>query len=187
MSGTDKAIWLVCCGGLTGLGMIVSWLVARRRGARAGMQWAGWSLLPLAVYLTGADEMFWKIGVAIGDFAKGFAFSTRVWSGIALAGLAVVLLVSSGAVRGRQKVKQGKDTAPVRTGGTVPALGSALSSSVPGANRGSLTAPSPSPAAGVATQPAATAKLPQRRKPAAASGDDDMSEVEEILRRRGIS
>lgn len=178
MSGTDKVIWLVCCGGLTGLGLIVSWLVARRRGPRAGLRWAGWSLLPLAVYLTGADEMFWKIGVAIGDFARGFAFSTRVWSGIALAGLAVVLLVSSGAVRGRQKVKQGKDTAPVRTGGAV---------AVPGTSRGSLTASSPSPAAGAATQPAATAKLPQRRKPAAASGDDDMSEVEEILRRRGIS
>lgn len=161
MSGSDKVIWLACCGGLTGLGLIMSWLVARRRGARAGMQWAGWSLLPLAVYLTGADEMFWKIGVAIGDFAKGFAFSQRVWSGIALAGLAFVLLVSSGAVRGRKQVKQAKDTAPVRAG------------SAPGTQ----LAP---------TQPA-PAKLPQRRKPAAASGDDDLNEVEEILRRRGIS
>jgi hypothetical protein len=176
MSGTDKVIWLAGCGGVTGLGLIMSWLVARRRGARAGMQWAGWSLLPLAVYLTGADEMFWKIGVAIGDFAKGFAFSTRVWSGIALAGLAFVLLVSSGAVRGRQQVKKGKGTVPASTGGAV---------AVPGASRGGL--PAPSPAAGLATQPAPTAKLPQRRKPAGASGDDDMSEVEEILRRRGIS
>jgi hypothetical protein len=178
MSGTDKVIWLVCCGGLTGLGLIVSWLVARRRGARAGMQWAGWSLLPLAVYLTGADEMFWKIGVAIGDFAKGFAFSTRVWSGIALAGLAFVLLVSSGAVRGRQKVKRGNDpaTSPLGTGGALATR--------PAASRGALAAPSPT--AGAATQPA-PAKAPQRRKAAAASGDDDLSEVEEILRRRGIS
>lgn len=175
MSGSDKVIWLVCCGGLTGLGLIMSWLVARGRGARAGMRWAGWSLLPLAVYLTGADEMFWKIGVAIGDFAKGFAFSTRVWSGIALAGLAFVLLVSSGAVRGRQKVKQGKDTVPVGSGGSLAPSA---------ASRGALTAPAA--ATGAATQPA-TAKLPQRRKAAAASGDDDMSEVEEILRRRGIS
>lgn len=161
MSGSDKVIWLVCCGGLTGLGLIMSWLMARRRGTRAGMRWAGWSLLPLAVYLTGADEMFWKIGVAIGDFAKGFAFSPRVWSGIALAGLAFVLLVSSGAVRGRKQVKQGKDTVPVGAG---RAPGTQLA----------------------ATQPV-PAKLPQRRKPAAASGDDDMNEVEEILRRRGIS
>ena len=178
MSGTDKAIWLVCCGGLTGLGLIMSWLVARRRGARAGMQWAGWSLLPLAVYLTGADEMFWKIGVAIGDFAKGFAFSTRVWSGIALAGLAFVLLVSSGAVRGRQRVKQGKDKATAPLG-----AGSALATQ-PAGSRGTL--PAPAPAVGAATQPA-PAKLPERRKAAAASGDDDLSEVEEILRRRGIS
>src|SRR5579859_6938353 len=123
MSGSDKVIWLVCCGGLTGLGLIVSWLAARRRGARAGMRWAGWSLLPLAVYLTGADEMFWKIGVAIGDFAKGFAFSTRVWSGIALAGLAVVLLVVSGPLR-RRRVERGQGKAAAASGaaaGTLPA------------------------------------------------------------------
>src|SRR5581483_3180358 len=27
MSGSDKVIWLVCCGGLTGLGLIMSWLM----------------------------------------------------------------------------------------------------------------------------------------------------------------
>ena len=177
MSGTDKVIWLVSCGGLTGLGLILSWLVARRRGLGSGMRWAAWSLLPLAVYLTGADDMFWKIGVAIGDFAKGFAFSTKVWSGIALAGLAFVLFVSSGAARGRKPVKRGGDTAGVR--GTAP--GTAIAPTL-----GTSASP-----ASVATQPAAaaqpaTAKLPQRRKPAA-GGDDDLSEVEEILRRRGIS
>ena len=52
-----------------------------------------WSLLPLAAYLTGSTEMFWKMGVAVGDFAKGFVFSPKVWAGIALAGLAVVLFV----------------------------------------------------------------------------------------------
>ena len=39
------------------------------------------SLLPIAAYLTGAIEMLWKIGVAIGQFGTGFAFSTTKWVG----------------------------------------------------------------------------------------------------------
>ncbi len=89
MSTYDKIAWLPLCGGLTGLGLVLSYFAYRRRGLGAGLRWAAWSLLPIAAYLTGSIEMFWKMGVAIGDFAKGFAFSPRVWSGIALAGLAV--------------------------------------------------------------------------------------------------
>ena len=99
MSTYDKIAWLPLCGGLTGLGLVLSYLAMRRRGIGAGLRLAALSLLPLAAYLTGSIEMFWKMGVAVGDFAKGFVFSPRVWSGIALAGLAVVLLVVSGPLR----------------------------------------------------------------------------------------
>ena len=101
MSTYDKIAWLPLCGGLTGLGLVLSYLAMRRRGIGSGLRGAAWSLLPIAAYLTGSIEMFWKMGVAIGDFAKGFAFSPRVWSGIALAGLAVVLFVVSGPLRRR--------------------------------------------------------------------------------------
>ena len=74
----------------------------------------------MAAYLTGSIEMFWKMGVAIGDFAKGFVFSPRVWSGIALAGVAVVLLVVSGSLRrrgvGRGRDKQAAESGSVRPG-----------------------------------------------------------------------
>jgi hypothetical protein len=99
--------WLPLCAGLTGLGLVLSYLVMRRRGLGAGLRGAAWSLLPLAAYLTGSIKMFWKIGVAIADFAKGFVFSTEVWSGIAVAGLAVLLFVVSGPLR-RRRGKRGQ-------------------------------------------------------------------------------
>ena len=108
MSTYQQIAWLPLCAGLTGLGLVLSYLAMRRRGIGSGLRWAAWSLLPLAIYLTGATEMFWKMGVAVGDFAKGFLFSPRVWSGIALAGLAVVLFIVSGPLR-RGRVSRGQD------------------------------------------------------------------------------
>ena len=112
MSTYDQIVSLPLCAGLTGLGLVLSFLVMRRRGFGSGLRGAAWSLLPLAAYLTGSIKMFWKIGVAIGDFANGFAFSPRVWSGIAVAGLAVVLFVASGPLR-RRRFKQDREGAAV--------------------------------------------------------------------------
>ena len=110
MSTYNEIAWLPLCAGLTGVGLVLSYLAYRRRGLGSGLRWAAWSLLPIAAYLTGSIEMFWKMGVAIGDFAKGFVFSPKVWAGIALAGLAVVLFVVSGPMRrrgvGRDQDKQ---------------------------------------------------------------------------------
>ena len=120
MSTYDKIAWLPLCGGLTGLGLVLSYIAMRRRGLGAGLRGAAWSLLPLAAYLTGAIEMFWKMGAAIGDFAKGFVFSAQVWAGIAVAGVAAVLFVVSGPLR-RRRVKQGQDKQAVGAKAAPPA------------------------------------------------------------------
>jgi hypothetical protein len=153
MSTYNQIAWLPLCAGLTGLGLVASWLVFRRRGLRAGLRGVAWSLLPLAAYLTGAIEMIWKMGVAIGDFATSFVFSPEKWAGVAVAGLALVTFVVSGRMRGR----------PARDveGGDGPA-------GAPGAKKGQAIAARPS-------------------RPAAAADDDDFSEIEKILRNRGIS
>jgi hypothetical protein len=174
MSTYDKIAWLPLCGGLTGLGLVLSYLVMRRRGLGAGLRGAAWSLLPIAAYLTGSIEMFWKMGVAIGDFAKGFAFSPRVWSGIAVAGLAVVLFVVSGPLR-RRSVKPGKAQQAVGPDGEA-------------AKR-----PAVSSGGQLATRPAAVAAAaPVKARRGKNSGsrhddDDDLGDVEDILRRHGIS
>jgi hypothetical protein len=116
--------WLPLCGGLTLLGLIISWVVWRRRGAAAGLRWAAVSLLPLAAYLTHAVKMLWQIGSAIGSFATSFIFSPQVWSGVALTGLAIVLFVVSGMMRGRgRKAGSGADGAsgPASVPGSAPA------------------------------------------------------------------
>ena len=147
MSTYDKIAWLPLCGGLTGVGLVLSYLAMRRRGLGSGLRWAAVSLLPLAAYLTGAVEMFWKIGVAIGDFATGFVFSPRVWSGIAVTGLAVVLFVASGPLR-RRGVKQGEDKQAAE-----PGAGAA----------GAVTASSRTAGGQLATRPASPAPAKARK------------------------
>jgi hypothetical protein len=168
VSTYDKIAWLPLCGGLTGLGLVLSFIVMRRRGLGAGLRLAAWSLLPLAAYLTGSILMFWKMGVAIGDFAKGFAFSAQVWSGIAVAGVAALLFVVSGSLRRRGK--QGKQ-GQAKQGAGATASGREL-------------APRTAPVA--TTAPAGTpVKAPKGKK--AADDDDDLRDVEDILRRHGIT
>ena len=173
MSTYDKIAWLPLCAGLTGLGLVLSYFVMRRRGMGSGLRWAAWSLLPLAAYLTGSIEMFWKMGVAIGDFAKGFVFSPRVWSGIAVAGLAVVLFVASGPLR-RRRVKRGQDK---------PAAERGAGARGPARRRG----------AGDRWPPARPPRCPPRRRLRARKGknavddDDDLGDVADILRRHGIT
>ncbi len=180
MSTYDKIAWLPLCGGLTGVGLVLSYLAMRRRGIGSGLRGAAWSLLPLAAYLTGAIEMFWKMGVAIGDFATGFVFSPKVWSGIVVAGVSALLFVASGPLR-RRRVKRGKDAPAAATAagaaGTLPAAstGGQL------ASRPGATVPANGPAKGPAKAPV------KARKGKSADDDDDLGDVADILRRHGIN
>ncbi len=112
--------WLPLCGGLTLLGLIISWVLWRRRGLRAGLLGVAWSLLPMAAYLTKATRMLWQIGSAIASFASGFIFSLQVWAGVALTGLAVVLFVVAGTMRRGKTRKAGaaESDGPARTAAT---------------------------------------------------------------------
>jgi hypothetical protein len=175
MSTYDQIVSLPLCAALTGLGLVLSYLVMRRRGLGSGLRGAAWSLLPLAAYLTGSVKMFWKIGVAIADFAKGFVFSTEVWSGIAVAGLAALLFVVSGPLRRRrgkrgQQGQRSQDQQGVGTAATKTA--------------GREIAPRTAP---VATTSSARSPVKARKGKNAADDDDDLGDVEDILRRHGIT
>jgi hypothetical protein len=161
--------WFFLCGGLTAIGLVGSWFALRRRGPRAAARWLAWALLPIALYLVGVLQVLWRFGVAIGDFFGGLAFSPKVWSGVILAGVSLVLFVVTGGLRGRSKRKRARadpDSQPPAT----RALGAAP--------------PAAASAAGTAGRPKA-APVPAKRK-GAAPDDEDFGEVAAILKRHGI-
>lgn len=158
MSLYSQIAWFPLCAGLTGAGLVLSWLTARRRGVAAGLRGAAWSLLPLAAYLTGAVKMLWRMGTAIGSFAASFVFSPLVWSGVAVTGLAVLLFLVSGTLRRhRGKGAPGREATPA----------------VPGQAPGKALEP------GRSSQPGG-------KRSAATPADEDFGEVADILRKHGI-
>lgn len=161
----DQIAWLPLCAGVTIAGLVFSFLAFRRRGAAAGMRAAAWALLPLAVYLTGALQALWTIGTTVVGFVTSLVFNPVVWAGVAVAGLSVVLFVVSGVMRGRKLAKASQ-------GARAQTQGSA---------QGQVQGQTQAPAAPAQTGKPAVA-APKERK-----SDDDFSDIEDILRRRGIS
>jgi hypothetical protein len=159
--------WFFLCGGLTAIGLIGSWFALRRRGARAAMRGAAWSLLPIALYLVGVLQLLWRFGVAIGDFFGSLAFSPKVWSGLIVAGVSLVLFVVTGGLRCRSRRKQAK-----------------AGPDAPGTKALSPVPPTAAQAPGTAGRRAAP--VPAKRK-GATPADQDFDEVASILKRHGIS
>ncbi len=172
--------WLALAAVLTALGLVLSYMAYKRSGWRAGARGGALSLLPIAAYLTGALEMLWKIGAAIGQFGTGFVFSPVKWIGVGVTGLAFALFLAAGgrvrrratrdahrATRGDQKdAATAGDTKQIanRAGGTQTQSQSALE---PARKKGAT------PAKG-------------SRKSAFPDDDDDLKDIEAILRNRGI-
>ena len=176
--------WLPLTAGLTILGLVLSYLTYRRRGLRPALMGTAISLLPIAAYLTGATEMLWKIGVAIGQFGTGFVFSPEKWAGIGVTGLAVALFLAAGGRSRRRAAREARQARraeenPAAEGRTAQAgLGTADRTRAL-ATRGA--APAAVPADRTAAQPSGKASRKQ-----APPADDDMRDIEEILRKRGI-
>ncbi|MGI5201051.1 hypothetical protein ACQEU6_05575 [Spirillospora sp. CA-108201] len=143
---SDAAIFAISLG-VTLVGLVISWGAYRRRGAGTGLRGAALSLVPLAAAMTGVTE-----------FVVDLAFSPVKWAGVAVAGLAVVLYLASGAMLSRRGAAGGGGGGGKAAGG--------------GEGRRS---------AGGAAKPKRGVEGP------AAGGDPEMAEIEKILRDRGIS
>jgi membrane protein implicated in regulation of membrane protease activity len=137
----------------------VSFFVWRRRGAAAGLRGVAWSLLPVAAYLIGAIQLLWRFGSAIASFASSFVFSPRVWAGIIVVIVSVLLFVVSGRLRARARRRSGGQAAPKAAGA---GTGATATAGKPGK---AVTAP--------------------RRQPAVVD-DDVLGDAAEVLRRHGI-
>jgi hypothetical protein len=138
----DNATWQALGLTLTVLGLVVSVLLWRRRGAASGLRAAAWSLLPLAAGLTGTLRLLWEIADSVTSWAARLVFSPAVWLGIVLAVVSVVLFVVSGILRRRTPSRR------------------AAPAAVPAGGKGA---------------------------PAVTGGDDDMAEIEALLKKHGIA
>lgn len=153
----------VICLALTAAGLVAAWGRWRRKSPRAGVRMLAWAVLPMAFWLTGLADLAERIGSAFVKFGAAFVFSPKTWLGVILAGVAVLLLLISG---GLPKVPaRRKSSKAVGKDGSAPETGPDKSSG----------------------PQALTTGTGRTRKQAAADSDDDMSDVEAILRRRGIS
>ena len=150
----DEVTWTALTAVLTALGAAWTWYAFRNRGAASGLRGAGLTLLAPAAYLTGTLEMFTEIGSSVADWATSVVINPVVWAGIICAGLSVVLLGTSAALRERQQGSADQPSGKKREARA-------------GRREGELP-----PAAGKKGEPLL---------------DDDLSDVEEILKRRGIT
>lgn len=145
----DSAAWGALAFALSTLLGVVTFFRWRARGLAAGLRGAGWTILPVAAWLTGVLELAFEIGDSVGHWAVRLVFSPVVWLGIVLAGVAVVLFGASAVLRSRRV------------------------DAVPGSG-------TPPPAL---DRP----KMRGRRRGSAAIGDEDLDDIEAILRKHGIS
>ena len=153
MGEYDATVWQALGVTLTAVGLLLSGLVWRRRGAASGLRGVAWSLLPLAAALIGLLRVVWEVADSVSSWAVRLVFSPVVWAGVVVAGVSVVLFVVSGFLRRRSP----KPTRAERR------------------------------AAKAGDQPAAVTGARSRPGATPAVKDDDMDDIEAILRKHGIS
>lgn len=157
--GYDDITWAPLCIGVTAAGLILAWFAFRRRGLAAGLRGSAWALLPLGLYMVGVIQLLWRIGSQISHWAAHLIFSPMVWAGALVLILAVVLWVVSGMLLGHRAKQATKGGA------------------------GDGGEPGDRPVAGRS----ARAELDTKDRAPKPATSDDLGDIEEILKRRGIS
>jgi len=163
------ATWLALTVVLTVVGAAVTWLVLKRRGSAPALRWAGITMLVPALYLTDALPVLVRIGSEIGTWATRLVFSPVVWSGVALGGIGVLLILAGGSLMARGR--------GVRAARPVEAVED-------------RSAGSPRPVAAPASDSGRATRGAGRRgsaEPSAGGGESLDDDIEAILRKRGIT
>ena len=116
MNTWNSIAWFPICVGLTGVGLVLSWFTWRRGAVRRAIRGVAWSLLPLALYLTGSILLVGRIGSAVVQFASSFVFSPKTWAGVILFGLSALIFLTSGGVPRLRRRKRGGEGRQGRQG-----------------------------------------------------------------------
>jgi hypothetical protein len=177
----NSIAWFPVCIGLTAAGLVLSWFTWRRRGLRRGIRLAAWSLVPLALYLTGSILLVGRIGSAVVQFAQSFVFSPKTWSGVVLLALTVLILLVTGGIplltSGRRRAKKRELKKADQSSQAATTAGSAVAVATRQGDRGEVEAGAAEPS-----------KVRAGRRGKGGSDDDGLdADVADILRRRGIT
>jgi hypothetical protein len=117
----DATTWGALALVLTALGAALTWVAYQRRGLAAGVRGLAWTLVPLALWLTGTLKLAASIVADVSHWAVHFAFSPVVWVGIIVAGVAVGLFLVSALMRRRGiGVREGRADRGLETGPAGP-------------------------------------------------------------------
>jgi hypothetical protein len=149
----------IVCMALSAAALVIAILSAVGGRFRRALRWAALAMIPTGLYLTGLITVFDRIGRTLGDWGAHLVFDPKVWTGVGMLGAGVLVLLLTTLARGGS----GR---PARQ----PKQPKAAKASTPAA-----------PAAGGGRLPAVTAK-----QQSAADDLGDFSDVEEILKRRGL-
>lgn len=87
---------------LTALGGIYTWWALRHRGFAAAVRAAGFTLLPMAAWMTGLLEVFGEVTDTFAHWFTRLVFSPLVWLGVIVFVVAFVLIGASNFVTRRQ-------------------------------------------------------------------------------------
>ncbi len=168
----DNATWFPICAGLSAVGVVAAFFAFRRKGVASGLRLLGWAVLPMAIYLTGMVRLLWTIGQALVQWVSGFVFSPFVWTGLALFAFAALVFPVAARLRRRQAGAAGASASG--DGATTPLPKQGETATAAGKTRGGDKAKANPKAVGKGTQQAANPM-------------EGMEDIEEILKRRGIS
>jgi hypothetical protein len=161
MPAADTVL-LPLCVGLTLLGIIATGIAWRRGNKGRVVQGVALALAPIALYFSGLLRLIWDGVVAVGSWASRIILSPAVWFGLSLLGLCVVLWV----------------------------VGSLVARRFPGKPRQRAVAStdaSPRTSPRAVQSPATSGKPSGKTKTSAkAPVDDDLAEIEALLKSRGI-
>jgi hypothetical protein len=152
--------------GLTLLGVIITGLAWRRGNRGRVVQGVGLALAPVALYFSGLLRLLWNGAVAVGTWVSRIILSPTVWFGLLLLALCIVLWVVGSLVARRSPRRSSPKKGSPKKGS--PQL------SPPQRNQSVPSAPA-----------GRGAKAKQGRQPAPPV-DDDMAEIEALLKSRGI-
>jgi hypothetical protein len=117
--------FVICLALSAGLGMS-AYKRSQRGDGRGATRMGAWALVPLGLWLAGFIRLGRKVGDAVAHWGANLVFNPLVWIGIAMLGIAVLMLITVGFSEGSHDdeepvVDSGKKRRSVGSGSKSPA------------------------------------------------------------------